>query len=153
VISVTLTDDETAAVTALAALRLRDSVAAGLGQAHGRGTQLRVSSELTAAAAEYAVSKALRLHWPLGLRRFHQPDVGSFHVRSCKPEHNMIIRDDDPDNEPFLLVWVDGKTFTLAGWCYPCNVKRPEYRQAPNGRPPAWFVPHEALEAVEEIPA
>lgn len=152
-IAVTLTDDETAAVTALAAVRLRDSVSAGLRQGHGRGTQQRVSCEVTATAAEYAVSKALKLHWPLGLRRFHQPDVGAYHVRCTKSGNRLIIREDDPETEPFLLVWIDGQTFTLAGWCYPANVKKPEYRAAPNGRDAAWFIPHTALEAVQESAA
>jgi len=151
VIEVSLTDSEKAAVAALAALRLVHSLGAGLGQGHGRGTQQRLSSEVTAMAAEYAASKALGLHWHLDLGRFHQPDVGPYHVRSCQPGGRLIIRDDDPDTEPFVLVEVDGHTCRLIGWCYPVNTKRNSYREAPNGRPPAWFVPREALQPLEEI--
>ena len=105
-------------------------------------------------AAEYAVSKALGLHWHLDLARFHQPDVGSYHVRSCQPGGALILRTDDPDDAPFILVEADGQTYRLLGWCYPTNVKRPKYwTDRGNGRPPAWFVPREALQPLEEIVA
>jgi hypothetical protein len=154
VTTVVLTDAEKAAVAALAALRLVHSLGAGLGQGHGRGTQHRLSSELTAMAAEYAVSKALGLHWPLDLGRFHQPDVGGYHVRSCQKDGCLILRTDDPPNEPFVLVEADGPAYRLLGWCYPANVRRPEFwSDKGTGRPPAWFVPREALQPLEELVA
>lgn len=76
---------------------------------------------------------------------------GWLEVRACEMPRrsprgsSLIVRPGDPDMwVPFVLAWVDrpGRRVALPGWLWSHEVKRMEWAwRAPNGRPPAWFVP------------
>lgn len=106
-------------------------------------------AHIEGAWAEFAVALATGHAWPTdhGQPDRGAPDVGPYHVRtSSRDNPSLIIRPNDRDDEPFVLVVSTGlPEFTIVGWIFAGDARRDGWRRAPNGRPAAWFVPGTAL--------
>lgn len=105
---------------------------------------------------EIVVAKAANIYWPgdLGCPDNGRPDVGGYHVRArTRSDYDLIIRDDDDDDGRFVLV-VPGALprFRIIGECLGREGKLPEYRRDYGGRPPAYFVPQDALRPLDGLP-
>lgn len=110
-------------------------------------------AHVVGAWGELAVAIATGYLGPRDLERGDRgaPDVGPYHVRTTKlAPPKLIIRPDDCDDEPFVLV-VPRKlpAFEVVGWILGIEAKQAKYLAAPNGRPAAWFVPPEALRPID----
>jgi len=106
------------------------------------------------AAGEVAVAKATGRYWQASVNSFKTGgDVGKLQVRA-RSDHNyeLLVRDDDPDEPPFVLVTGKAPHFWVRGWMYGWDAKRVEWRRNHGNREPAFFVPHEYLLPMEELP-
>ena len=107
------------------------------------------TTSIEGAAGEYVVAKVLD-RYPSGLvfgGSYVVADVGDrIHVRTRTKDHyDLIVRDRDPDDEPFVLVTGHAPRYTVRGWIYGRDAKREDWRQTYGGGVPAYFVPQSAL--------
>lgn len=80
-------------------------------------------------------------------------DVGQYEVRTrSRPNYELIVRDDDPNDAVFILVLKDGPVFRIKGWIRGRDAKRAEWVQRYGGRPPAYFVPHASMRVMGTLP-
>jgi hypothetical protein len=118
--------------------------------AHGQRADNMLDNEFVGALGEIAVAKFLK-RYPQGLvGSFKNPDVGSFQVRATDiPDGRLIIRETDrlQDNYIFAIVdKLDPFNCKVAGWIAGRDLEsHPDWKQSPNGRETAWFVPQYAL--------
>jgi hypothetical protein len=109
------------------------------------------ATDIEGAAAELAVAKVLdRYHAGLNYRA--PTDVGGrLHVRhTVRDDGCLIVRDRDPDFDPFVLVVGFAPRYRIAGWLYGREAKRDEWRSVPTGGPAAYFVPQQALQPLPD---
>jgi hypothetical protein len=82
------------------------------------------------------------------------PDLGNFiDVKGRAREfHNLIVQKDDEDDFAFILVCAERHPdYTLCGWLWGFEAKRPEFWDDPAGGRPAFFVPPAVLREPEEL--
>jgi hypothetical protein len=106
------------------------------------------NEDIEGACGEMAVSKFLGVYWGGGMGdEFKAPDVGDRIQVRTTPRHDgsLIVRKDAKDEHLYVLVTGTAPNFFLRGFISAADAKRDEFIQAPNGRPPAWFVPQYAL--------
>lgn len=149
-IEVVLTDYEIRQAAHAGVDRQVQALVKGLPDRHGfQGSGWDV--HIDGALGELAVAKALNRFWSASVGTFKTGgDVGSIQVR-CRSRHDyeLLVRDTDPDDAAFILVTGRAPTFRVHGWIYGRDAKRPEWRQTHGNRPPAYFVPHSALQSLE----
>lgn len=99
------------------------------------------------AAGELAVAKAMGRYWHAPVGTFRRGgDVGPIQVRTrSDPTYQLLIRPGDRDSDVFVLVTGIAPNFTVHGWIRARDAKRPEWLHPHGGRPPAYFVPQDAL--------
>lgn len=102
------------------------------------------------AAGEIALAKTLNRHWSAHVNTFKVGgDVGAVQVRTrSRHDYELIVRDEDRDEDWFVLVTGTAPAFRVHGYIRGRDAKRPEWRQEHGGFVPAFFVPHEALRAL-----
>lgn len=115
------------------------------------------------AVGELALSKHTGLPWWTYLftqAEFDNPalrpaggrDVGHLDVRSTARENGcLILHKKDPDEVPFVLAYIKGRTVTLAGWVYAREGKVPSHWRT-NVPWPAFFVPPHKLRPMSTLP-
>lgn len=110
------------------------------------------NSHIEGACGELAVAKLLRTHWSGSINTFKVGgDVGSLQVRTrSRSDYELIIRDDDKDEDTFVLVTGQCPTYEVIGKIVGRDGKKDEWRQNYGGRPAAWFVPQAALSELAE---
>lgn len=151
---VTLSGAEFLSAWTQAGIRRCHSLARDLKDAHGYSPDAPADDEIAACIAELAVAKVTGKHWHLGVGRYHEPDVGPYHVRCVRrPGDSLIFRQADPDGVFFLAYWPGRLSVSVVGFIQSRDARRPEWWKAPNGRPGAWFVPQSALTRPEEVAA
>jgi hypothetical protein len=78
------------------------------------------------ALAECAFAKHLGLYW--SKTSWPHPDVGDSEVRSTPRDWgDLRIKPDDPDDRKFYLLTGINGTYTIRGWIYALEGKKPEY--------------------------
>lgn len=99
------------------------------------------------AAGEIAYAKMRDKFWNGSVNTFKSGgDVGAVQVRTRSLAHyDLLVRDDDRDEDVFVLVTGTIPTFNVRGWCYGSAAKQERYRQTYGGREPAFFVPQSDL--------
>jgi hypothetical protein len=118
----------------------------GRRQGNGRDNKNSWSDHIEGAAGEQAFAKALNLYCHGHVNAGHSLDVGDFQVRTrSKCYYDLIIRSDDADDEKFVLVIGESPNFSIIGWIYGREGKRPEWLKEYGNRPAAWFVPQASL--------
>jgi len=108
--------------------------------------------DIEGAAAELAYAKYRGQYWPATVCSFKHADVGAnVQIRST-PHANgsLIIRDDDNAEHFYVLLTGTAPTFQVRGYIQGISAQNDEWRQAPNGRPAAYFVPQSALKPFEK---
>lgn len=115
------------------------------------------SLHIEGACGEAAAAKALGYYWSGNMSDLAAADINSnklrLEVRTRSREYyELIIHDNEDDNAAFILLTGKAPNFTLVGWCYGYEGKKPEYYKDPTGyRPLAYFVPHEKLRPINEL--
>lgn len=106
-----------------------------------------VGTKARAYAAEISVAKSRGFYWPPPhpASRRHDGDVvgpsGPVEVRhTVRPDGRLIVRPSDPDDRLVVLVRGDLPVFEIAGSILIGQAKEVGSNEAPNGRPPCWFV-------------
>lgn len=108
------------------------------------------NNHIEGACGELAVAKALGVFWSGSVNTFKRGgDVGGIQVRTrSQPEYDLIIRDDDCDDDTFVLVTGQCPEYDVVGKILGHDGKQDIWRQTYGGRPAAWFVPQAALEPI-----
>lgn len=97
------------------------------------------------ALAEIAVAKAFGIYWSGAIDRGHR-DTKDYEVRMSYTQKNRLwLYNYDPDNLVYLFVTGLEGNYTLQGWVYGFEGKKPEYWQKVSWRPAAYYVPNEKL--------
>lgn len=107
------------------------------------------SIHIEGACGELAAAKVLNVYWSPTQGTFRDcPDIGgAFEVRTRSQHwHDLIVRPDDRDDLPYVLVTGLTPYFVVRGWILGRDAKRDEWWKRPGGvLDYAWFVPQEAL--------
>ncbi len=133
-------------------LRVIESIKKGLKDRHGfEGPGWDINVE--GAAGEIAAAKAIGTYWGGTVNTFKtMGDVGDLEVRTrSKSYYELIVREGDNSNAIFILVTGQAPVFNVVGWIKASDAKQPKWRKTHGGRPPAYFVPHDALNPIESL--
>lgn len=128
----------------------------GLSDSHGLDPDKGVDAQILGACGEIACASALNIYYLPTVNTFKTgDDVGRFQVRTRRDDwHELIIRDDDDDYKPYILVRGRPPDFEVVGWFMAGAAKlHSEWRHAHGGREAAYFVPNEALIDLKELAA
>jgi hypothetical protein len=153
VIPVTLTLLEFDLAQHVSAQRNRDGIRARADSAKFGNAADTLAVHLRGALGEIAAAKALGRYWTGAGTDFHRDqDVGQFQVRVTDRDSGcLIVRPNEGhDNDPWILVTGSFPNYIVRGWLYGHEARQPEFLQAPNGRPPAYFVPQDRLRRIDE---
>ena len=112
-------------------------------------------AHIEGACGEIAVAKAAGKYWGGSINTFKDGgDIAStgWEVRTrSSHDHDLIIRDNDPDGRVFILVTGLSPTFRIHGWIKSEDAKREEWRKDFGGHGPAYFVPKKLLKNMEDL--
>lgn len=99
------------------------------------------------AGGELAFAKARNLYWDGSVNTFKTGgDVGLVQVRTRREQHyDLLVRDDDRDEDWFVLVIGKMPEFRVVGCIRASDAKRPEFRKNFGGHGAAFFVPQAVL--------
>lgn len=133
-------------------LRQIESLARGLPDKHGFSGP-GWNNHIEGALGEIVVAKALGIYWGGTVNTFKNiPDVGKLEVRTrSKNDYDLIVRENDDSNSIYVLVTGQAPEFYLVGWIKGHDAKVQKFVQTYGGRPPAYFVPHNALNPIEDL--
>lgn len=151
---ITLDWHEYAMAAEIGKLRRMTALSRGSQNAHG-GINLSWTEDIEGAGAELCVAKALGIYWNGGIDTFKNPDLGHNIQVRWTPSHSnsLIVRSADPDTDYYVLVTGTLPTLTIQGYALGSYAKNEYWSKAPNGRPPAYFVPKDYLRPVIELKA
>ncbi len=104
------------------------------------------------AAGEMAAAKAMNRYYSGSINTFREGDVGKLQVRTrSKDGYELIVRQNDRDDDYFVLVVGKCPEFTVVGWIRAREAKNPQWLREHGGREAAYFVPQGMLEPIETI--
>lgn len=147
---VSLTDDEMTMAVSLAVSRCLEAIRLNRANSHGMyGTGW--AENIEGYCAELAVAKALKMYYSGGPGPFKAADVGdNIQVRwTANSGYSLIVRPDDNPEHFYFLVTGNAPYMEIKGWILGHDARDSRYQRSPNGRPPAWFVPQDALSDVK----
>jgi hypothetical protein len=150
VIRVELTAADVDAIRRTAQLRQHAAEQQGRPDRHGYNGDTPGALHLAGCVGELALARALTVPWEQAVNTYHsRPDVAGYEVR-CRQRHDyeLIHRaEDDPTRRYALVTWEQRNPWEalVHGWLLGTDCRRPEWQQTHGNRPPAWFVPHDAL--------
>lgn len=107
------------------------------------------------ALGEKAAAKALGVYFSETVGTFHNgvPDLKGLEVRTrSKHDYDLLVRPDDDDDIPYVLVTGTGPEFHVWGWMTGAEAKQDRWSKTHGNRPPAFFVPKEHLHDLEDLP-
>lgn len=101
---------------------------------------------ITGAIGEFVLAKALNV-FPHNLFRRGAVDVDGWQVRTTEylNGHLPIKKDRDNDNDRFVLIVGKDRDYTVVGWVYAHEGKKPEFWRGDLPGRPAYFVPQSIL--------
>lgn len=104
-------------------------------------------THIDGALGEYAVAKALGLYMDPGLKKFKEPDVGEWHVRTTKYPDGDLRVDPEETSGKFLLVTGRFDTYIIQGWVFAEDAHQEEWFGIKNKNfpDPMYWVPQNAL--------
>lgn len=151
-VEISLDPCEMAIAACVGSSRQRFALGKGYQSKHGfRG--IGWSEHIEGAAGEMAVAKYFGVYWGGAHNSWKGPDIGgNIQVRTrSEPWHELIVRDDDSDQDVFVLVTGRAPNFVLHGWIRGVDAKLPDWHQSHGNRPPAYFVSPEYLKPMDTL--
>ena len=145
---VTLSSADLTRAASVGAARHIAALARGLRDKHGALADAAWQVHIEGACGELAAAKALGVEWTGTINTFKRGDdvPGGWQIRTrSRPEYELIVRPDDPDDALFLLVLGVAPHYDVKGWISGREAKRTEWSRSHGNRPAAFFVPHAAL--------
>tara|TARA_R110001592_G_scaffold333787_1_gene617802 strand:+ start:685 stop:1155 length:471 start_codon:yes stop_codon:yes gene_type:complete len=111
------------------------------------------ATDIDGAAAELAYAKSTGQYWSASLNSFKAPDVGDVQIRSTNhPSGHLIVRQNDAENENYVLVICQGSNFKVKGWMLGSEAKDDTYwKDGHHGETGAWWVPQASLKPMKEM--
>lgn len=150
-VAIILTQAELLLAATIGVQRQVEALRQGLPDKHGFDGGEAWTVHIEGACGELAVAKALDRYWSGTINTFKlSGDVGKLQVRTRSRTHyDLLVRDDDCDEDIFVLVVGRAPSYRVVGWIRGKDAKRSEYRQSYGNRPIAYFVPQSALTPFE----
>ena len=144
---VTLSQEELEIAALVGCRRRAESKAQGRIDNHGLEKSDFWGLDIEGAAAEMAYCKFRNQFWSGSVNSFKGADCGeNVQIRSTPHKNgSLIIRSEDSDNDFYVLLVGAAPTFYVCGWIPGAHGKDEEFARAPNGRPPAYFIPQHKL--------
>lgn len=121
---------------------------------HGCSLEVGWQTHCEGACGELVLAKHLGVYWSGSIGAMKADDVARFQVRTrSRHSYELNLFRDDPPDRAFVLVTGTAPRFRIRGWIYARDGQSDSYWSDPakNGRP-AFFVPHEALRPMVELP-
>jgi hypothetical protein len=148
----TLTKYELDMAAVVGVRRNVSAVARGRQHQHGMSADDGWRAHIEGACGELALAKYLGKYWDGSVDTFRSmPDLGDIEVRTrSKPYYDLIIREDDDPSKVYVLVTGSAPDYEVRGWIRGEQARRDEWLQSYGGRPPAWFVPQDALTPIRK---
>lgn len=150
---ITLTPDEIEMAVWVGVRRQLASIAAGRRDAWGfKGDPWRVHIE--GSMGELSLAKCLKRFWSGAGERFEDDtDVGGIQVRTrSNHKYELYLWPKDETDAIYVLVTGAPPVFRVRGWIRGADAKKEEwFKSLSTGRPPAYFVPNEALRPMSEL--
>ena len=133
-------------------LRRLASLKNGRPNRHGFDGTNAWNIDIEGACGEMAVAKVLGVFWDGSVDTFSANDLPNLQVRTS-PDVNdrLIVRPGDSDTGRWCLVTGAFPDYVVHGWISGADAKRPEWSRDYNGRPPAYFVPQQALLPLSDL--
>lgn len=152
---VTLTPREVWIANAIGGMRQFEAVRKNLPDKYGCSSPDGWGLHIEGCAGEIAAARVLDRYWSPSVNTFKtEGDVGSLQVRTRSNDgYDLIVREDDGDNDLFVLVLGKIPEFEVVGWIRGADAKRSEWLNGYGGRPPAYFAPRSALHPLAELKA
>lgn len=118
----------------------------------GQAAETSLQSHIVGASGEIAVAKALGLYPGFTVNNFKEPDIEpNIQVRSAI-KGRLILSDKDNPFQKYVFVLGFAPNLEVAGWVWGYDAQIKKWFLDPNnGRPPAYFVPKEALKPISSI--
>ena len=116
----------------------------------GESQAMAWQRHIEGALSECALAKHFNVYW--NKRPYPLPDVYEYEVRSTPYLSGVlpIIPEDKDDRKYFLLTGING-SYTIRGWLYGKDCKKPEWWRSLDGkRPPCYCVPQSALKSLND---
>jgi hypothetical protein len=153
-VTVTLTWHEAAMASEVGRLRQLAAIRAGRPDRHGF-SGLGWDAHVEGACGELSVAKVLGRYWDGSVDTFKSPDLpGGVQVRTrSKHDWELLIRPCDPREAVYVLVTGRCPSYRVHGWIQGSEAMRQEWLANHAGRPPAYFIPQEALLPLTTLPA
>lgn len=146
---VTLSASEALMASYVGCQRRVASLARNCRDRHGYDGKNAWEQDVLGALAEFAVAKALDMHWSGSVNAWKRPDLGrSYQVRvTTYADGRLLVRDSDPlDDTYILVVQLGALEFRVAGQIAGRLARNPAWWSRPDpSRPGCWCVPQTAL--------
>jgi hypothetical protein len=119
-----------------------------------RGKDSMWDRHVLGALGECAFAKATGRYWSGSVNTFKSGgDVGNtIQIRTrSKHDYDLIVRDDDRDDDIYVLVTGGPQEFLVHGWMLCADAKSKQFVSDYGGYGEAYFVPQSELRPVEEL--
>lgn len=150
---VRLTDLELAIADFVAEQRNRDGIRAGAAKTKHGFEGSHIDLHKRGCRGEMAFAKGMNRYWTGSGCTYHlDDDVGSVQIRTTSHVHGcLLVRPGEGAlDDPWVLVVGEGSDYCIVGWMWGRDARRDKWLRDPAGRPPAYFVPQEALRPVTQ---
>jgi hypothetical protein len=146
-VDVCLTQSELLLGATIGAQRQIEALCQGRPDKHGFNGDDAWTVHIEGACGELAVAKVLDRYWAGTVNTFKLGgDVGQLQVRTRSKNHyDLLVRDDDKDDDIFVLVVGRAPQYRVVGWIRGKDAKCATFQQLYGSRPLAYFVPQTVL--------
>lgn len=118
-----------------------------------RGKDESWERHVLGALGECAFAKATGRYWSGSVNTFKAADIGANIQIRTRSQHSydLIVRDEDSDDDVYVLVTGGPHEFEVRGWVRGKDAKRPEYQQNYGNYGHAYFVPQDRLLGIDSL--
>jgi len=136
-------------------IRYNEAVKAGKKNQIKRNLTPRQELEIhyAGAAGEMAFAKAMNYYFNATINTYKTGyDVHKMQVRTRTKDHyDLLVRDNDNNNDIFVLVLKNVTSFKICGWIKGSDAKKQQYFKNYGNMNPAYFVPQSHLNSIDTL--